>query len=259
MRGSHQMSQVPVTLAERPELEAQIPHLHSESWPNFMQADPVAVRYWGALFSTFAEYQYLLCDDNDTLIAAGHAIPLVWDGTIDGLPEGWDDAIERGFRDYEHGEAPTALCGLSIVIAPNQQGRGLSEMMVRAMKDIAAADGLDQIIIPVRPSLKSRHPLVPMHEYIQWRQPDGSPFDPWLRIHQRMGAEILGIAPHSMVITGTLEQWEQWTGMQFPESGRYPVPGALEPIIIDCDHKSGRYEESNVWVRYAGIAVPFSA
>lgn len=247
------MSQIPATLAERPELEAQLPRLHAESWPAFMQADPIAVRYWGALLSTFAEYQYVLCDESDTLIAAGHAIPLVWDGTVEGLPEGWDAAIEWGFRDYEQGEAPTTLCGLSIVIAPTQQGRGLSELMVRTMKNLAAADGLDQIIIPVRPSLKSRHPSTPMQEYLQWRQPDGSPFDPWLRIHQRLGAEILAIASRSMVITGTVTEWEQWTGMQFPESGSYPVTGALEPITIDCEHNIGRYEEPNVWVRYSGI------
>ncbi|HEY7416662.1 MAG TPA: hypothetical protein VH593_15850, partial [Ktedonobacteraceae bacterium] len=65
------LSQTVTTLAERPELEAQIPRLHGESWPAFIQADPVATRYWGALFSTFAEYQYVLCDDQDTLIAAG--------------------------------------------------------------------------------------------------------------------------------------------------------------------------------------------
>lgn len=250
------MSQTAITLAERPELEAQIPRLHAESWPAFMQADPVAVRYWGDLLSIFAEYQYVLCDETDTVVAAGHAIPLVWDGTVGSLPEGgWDAAIEWGFRDYEQGQAPTTLCGLSIVIAPTQQGRGLSELMVRTMKDLAAADGLEQIIIPVRPSLKSRYPLTSMQEYIQWQQSDGSPFDPWLRIHQRMGAEILTIAPRSMVITGTVGEWEQWTGLRFLESGSYPVVGALEPIIIDCEHNSGRYEEPNVWVRYSAISV----
>jgi GNAT superfamily N-acetyltransferase len=247
------MAQALVTLAERPELEGQIPRLHSEAWPSFMQADPVAIRYWGELFTVFAEYQYLLCDEQNRLIAAGHAVPLAWDGTREGLPEGWDDAIERGFRDYEQGNIPTALCGLSIVIAPDQQGQGLSDRMVHAMKDIASADGLNQIIIPVRPSLKSRYPLVPMEEYIQWQRPDGSAFDPWLRIHRRMGAEILSIAPRSMVITGTVAQWEEWTGLFFPESGVYPVAGALAPIIIDREQNLGRYEEPNVWVEYSDL------
>ena len=247
------MTHTLVTLAERPELEAAIPRLHGESWPAFLLADPVAQQYWGKLFSLFAEYQYLLCDEEERLIAAGHCIPLAWDGTIAGLPEGWDGALSQGFADFEQGCLPTVLCGLSIVIAPGQQGQGLSELMVEAMKDIAALDGLERIIIPIRPSRKSRYPAVPLEEYIQWRQPDGSPFDPWLRIHQRLGAEILALAPRSMVITGSVAQWEAWTGLRFPESGSYEVPGALDLLMIDVQQNLGRYEETNVWVRYTGI------
>lgn len=245
------MPQTIVTLAEMPELEAQIPSLHSRSWPAFMQADPVAVQHWGTLFATFAEYQYLLCDEQETLIAAGHCIPLAWNGTVAGLPAGWDAALLQAFDDREHGCAPTALCGLSIVIAPEQQKRGLSELMIQAMKDLAQLDRLEHIIIPLRPSLKSLYPLIPMQRYMQWQRPDGSPFDPWLRIHQRLGAKVLAIAPRSMVITGTVKQWETWTTMRFPESGMYTVTGALQPITINCEQDSGCYEEENIWVSYS--------
>jgi GNAT superfamily N-acetyltransferase len=238
------------TLAQRPELEADLPQLHSESWPAFILADPVAERLWGSLFETFAEYQYVLCDDKDRPLAAGHAIPLAWDGTVADLPAGFDGALEQGFRDYEQGRIPTTLCGLSIVIAPGQQGHGLSEQLARAMKELATTNGLHELIIPIRPTLKSRYPLVPMERYSQWQRPDGSLFDPWLRIHQRLGAEILAIAPQSMVIEGSVAQWEEWTAMRFPESGSYPVAGALVPITIDCARDRGRYEEPNVWIRY---------
>jgi hypothetical protein len=243
------MLQPITTLAERPELESLLPALHEASWPPFIQADPVSRRYWGELFAVFPEYQYLLCDD-DQLIAAGHTIPLVWDGTVAGLPTGWDGALECGFRDYEQGQLPNALCGLSIVISPQIQGRGLSQTMVSGMKTLALADGLHQLIIPVRPSRKSQHPEVPMAEYLTWTQPDGAFFDPWMRIHQRLGAEVLCIAPRSMVVPGTVAEWEGWTNQQFPASGRYPVAGALEPIQIDLEHDAGLYEEPNVWVRY---------
>ena len=81
-----------VTLAERPELEAEMPRLHSESWPEFVINDPVAIRYWGSLFSTFADFQYVLCDEQGNALAAGHTIPLVWDGTREGLPP-WSRAL----------------------------------------------------------------------------------------------------------------------------------------------------------------------
>lgn len=247
------MSYTPITLAQRPELEAEMPRLHSESWPEFVLNDPVAMRYWGSLFSTFAAFQYVLCDENGTALAAGHTIPFAWDRTIAGLPAGWDAVLEQGFRDHEAGRPPTALCGLSIVIAPGVQGQGLSESMVRTMKDIALQRGLYDLVIPLRPSQKSLHPYMPIDEYIQWKREDGSPFDPWLRIHWRLGAKVVGIAPLSMVITETIDKWEEWTGMRFPASGTYAVPGALSPVSIDRAQNLGRYEEPNVWIHYAGI------
>jgi hypothetical protein len=122
--------------------------------------------------------------------------------------------------------------------------------MIRAMKESAAADGLSQVIIPVRPSQKSQHPNVPFAEYITWKRTDGQPYDPWLRIHQRLGAEVLTIAPGSMVIPGTIAQWEGWTGTPFPNDGDYAVAGALVPVTIDHEHDSGLYEEPNLWMRY---------
>ncbi|MBA2285821.1 MAG: GNAT family N-acetyltransferase [Ktedonobacteraceae bacterium] len=251
------MSRMPytvVTLAQRPELEAEMPRLHSESWPEFVLNDPIALRYWGSLFSTFAEFQYVLCDEDDTALAAGHAIPLAWNRTQEGLPAGWDAALEQGFHDYEQGRRPDALCGLSIVIAPGVQGQGLSALMASAMKDLAIQRGLRDLIIPLRPSLKSQYPEVPMEEYAQWQREDGTPFDPWLRIHCRLGASIIAMAPLSMVITESVTRWEEWTGMSFPESGTYIVPGALTPILIDRAQNMGRYEEPNIWIQYANVS-----
>jgi hypothetical protein len=51
--------------------------------------------------------------------------------------------------------------------------------------------------------------------------------DPWIRTHQRLGAEILSAAPASQTMTGTVAEWERWTGMAFPESGDYAIPGGL--------------------------------
>jgi hypothetical protein len=71
-----------------------------------------------------------------------------------------------------------------------------------------------------------------------------------MRVHWRLGAEILKPAPHSMVIAGSVAEWEEWTGMHFPESGSYVVPGALQPITIDRERDSGLYHDPNVWMRH---------
>lgn len=238
------------TLAERPELGQQVSQLHGEAWPRFMLHDTVAEQHWHSLFSTFAELQVVLIDDAGTAIAAGHAIPANWDGTVEGLPEGWDSVFEQGVRIHEQAQTPNVLCALAIVVAPAHQSKGLSSAVLRAMKATAATHRFDTLIAPVRPTLKSRYPLAPMERYVHWRRVDGLPFDPWLRVHVRMGAELLRLAPKSMVITGTVSDWENWTEMAFPETGAYVVPGALQPVLIDREQDRGCYDDPNVWMRH---------
>ena len=72
----------------------------------------------------------------------------------------------------------------------------------------------------------------------------------------RLGAKFLRVAPRSMVVTGTVAEWEAWTTMTFPESGRYIVPGALAPVRIDHRRNLGRYVEPNVWMRHAVTTSP---
>ena len=244
------MSEAFVTLEQRPDLAEQVRRLSAEVWPQFLQHSAVCNRYWRQLYSAFAHLQIVLCDPPDAVIAAGHSIPLLWDGTIEDLPSGLDGVLERGVHDAECGRAPTALSALAAMVAPGHQRRGLSTTILQAMRSTAAAHGLTALIAPVRPTLKHRYPLTPIESYARWTQPDGSPFDPWLRVHWRLGAELLQVAPQSMVITGTVQEWEIWTGLRFPESGAYVAPEALQPVLIDLESNSGRYEDPNVWMRH---------
>jgi hypothetical protein len=63
-----------------------------------------------------------------------------------------------------------------------------------------------------------------------------------------MGGEVLAPEPQSLRITGTLAEWEEWTGMAFPESGPYVFPYGLAPLEVDREADEGRYWEPNVWV-----------
>jgi hypothetical protein len=89
-----------------------------------------------------------------------------------------------------------------------------------------------------------------MERYAAWRRPDGAPFDPWLRAHWRLGARTVRVAPRSMVVTGTVAEWEEWAAMPFPESGEYVVRGALCPVAVDRERDRGIYTEPNVWMRH---------
>jgi RimJ/RimL family protein N-acetyltransferase len=239
-----------VTLAERPDLFEAAGALVYAVWPRFMLEDDIADSRWMPMIETFPQYQFFLMD-GEKMAVYGNSIPIIWDGTVDGLPEkGWDGALIQGLENHEKGPAPTTLCAISITIAPEYQGKGISRDAIRAMKASGAQNGLDALVALVRPNLKSRYPLTPMAQYVQWQHPAGTPFDPWLRTHARLGADLLDVAPESMLVTGTVAEWEEWAAMRFPESGAYVVPGALNPVEINREADQGRYLEPNVWMRH---------
>jgi hypothetical protein len=64
-----------------------------------------------------------------------------------------------------------------------------------------------------------------------------------------VGGEIIGVAPHSMVIEAPKADWEEWTGLKLPEDGTYVVAGMLAPLEVRGG--VGRHVEPNVWVRHA--------
>lgn len=240
------------TLRERPEREDEFDRLSDVAWPRFLrQRDALGYgQYWPHLFTTWADWQLLLIDGMGPTIAVTHAVPLVWNGEAADLPDSIADILRRASADHDAGRKPTALCALAAMIDPRYRGQHMSPVAVRAMVDLARAHGLGTLIAPVRPPAKSLYPLAPMERYVRWENADGLPLDPWIRVHVRMGARIQRVAPRTLVIEGTVAEWERWTDMRFPDSGDYVVPDALQPVVIDRDADLGRYEDPNVWMRH---------
>ena len=165
------------------------------------------------------------------------------------LPEeGWDWVLLKGLKDKAEGIEPNTLSGLQVAVDTKHQDKGISPIIVREMLAVARNNGLEQLAIPIRPTLKSSYPLIPISEYIEWKREDGLPFDPWIRVHVKLGARIIKPCHKSMYIPGSVPQWEKWTGMKFPETGEYVVEGALTPVKIDRQKNIGEYIEPNVWI-----------
>ena len=122
--------------------------------------------------------------------------------------------------------------------------------MLEGMRAAVAARGLTDLVAPVRPSQKHAYPLVPIERYVEWRRDDGKLLDAWLRTHAQAGAKLVKVAPASMRISGSVADWESWTGLRFLDSGTYVVPGALVPVEIDRDRDEGVYVEPNVWMHH---------
>jgi len=203
-------------------------------------------------YTKIPDFQFVLTHAEEALpVAIGNSIPLFWEEKIENLPdEGWDWAIRKGIEDYENDLTPNLLCALQIVVFSENRGKRLSRRAVSAMKKIGLEAGLNGMIAPVRPSRKAEFPRMPIEEYISRTDSEDRPFDPWLRVHHRLGARIIQPCHRAMLITGTVSEWTAWTGMSFNKSGLYDIPGALVPVEINIEKDTGIYVEPNVWMHH---------
>ena len=202
------MSITVIRYSDRPELWDDTEALSRAVWPEYNLHGPILGSYWNRLIDDFPEYQFVLFDDDQEDVLA--------EGHT--LPCPWDGT-------------------------PDGLGDGID-----AMAELARAESLAHLLAPVRPSLKDRYPITPIERYVAWTRDNGEPFDPWIRVHTRRGGQIVKPIPQSLLITGTVGEWEQWTEMKFPESGEYTFPAGLAPVHIDREQDLGTYWEPNVWI-----------
>jgi hypothetical protein len=241
-----------IRYSERPELWAESESITREVWPEYNRHGDVMNVYWSRLFEEFPGYQFVLYDtDADVVLAEGHTLPCRWDGTDEGLGDGIDALTVAAFASRDAGERPNALCAMAAEIRPQFQGRGLAARMLDAMAGLAQQAELERLIAPVRPSWKDRYPLTPIERYVRWTRGDGQPLDPWIRVHTRRGGVIARPIPQSLRITGTVAEWEAWTGMAFPDDGAYVFPAGLATVQIERGANLGSYWEPNVWIVHA--------
>ena len=119
----------------------------------------------------------MIMEEKELLIVI-NTVPLHFDKSINELPdEGVDWGVKKSISDYESGIKPNILMGVQIVVNRKHQGKGLSLLSVRETLNLAMNKGLNKLIIPVRPSDKHKYPLIPMENYVKWKNDNNLPFD----------------------------------------------------------------------------------
>ena len=244
-----------VTAADRPDLDEAAGAAFREKWPEFVFHDEVSRRYVPRVEELFRRYNVLVLEDgheggSESVVAGGWGVPLAWDGSVADLPDGYDGALVRSVEGHDAGAPPTTLSFMAAAVARSHDRQGLATVVLQALTRRALEDGLAHVVAPLRPTWKHRYPLVPMAEYAGWVRADGLCVDPWIRTHQRMGARVLAPAARSMVVEGTVAQWEEWADMPFPVSGDYVVPDALGLVHVDRVRDRAVYVEENLWVQH---------
>ncbi|WP_250032871.1 hypothetical protein [Paractinoplanes maris] len=238
-----------VTRTDRPDLNDTAAAVFKERWPEFIFHDETPKKYLSRVLEHFSHFDILVLDQ-EAVVAGGWGVPIAWNGEAGDLPSGYDEALVRDVQGREADIPATTLSFMAVAVGSAQDKRGLATVVLRELTQRAQEAGLAHVIAPLRPTWKHRCPTVPMGEYAAWTRADGLSIDPWIRTHQRMGARILGPAPTSMVIEGSVAEWEEWTGMVFPVTREYVVPDALDLVAIDRETDRGVYVEQNLWVQH---------
>lgn len=242
-----------VNFKDRPDLIDPAQDICDAAWPEFMMHDEIVNEHWWQLYQDYPEYQFALVEPAGGKIAAvGNCIPMERRISPDQLDDGGLDWILKKVceRKARRSSSGRTLFALQIISTPAWRGKAVSTQTVEAMIAVGKAHGCSALYAPVRPNRKAMYPLTLMERYVNWKTGEGLPFDPWMRVHARLGAEVVKVCPESMYISGTVAEWENWTGLLFPESGEYIVPGALVPVMVNLAEDFGLYLEPNVWMHH---------
>ncbi|WP_406638664.1 GNAT family N-acetyltransferase [Amycolatopsis sp. WGS_07] len=229
-------------LAARPELRVPALQLGFVGGEFLGQGLTAGLASSSRLAAHWAEFFLVLLRD-DVPIARAAAIPVAFPTPErPELPDhGWDGALVWAAEDLLDGREPTTLVALEVYVAETERGRGIAAQALEELKDRARRAGLSRLVVPVRPTGK------PSLESIVDYYDRGT--DPWLRSHERLGAEFRKIAPFAMTVTGTLAQWERWTGIRLGD-GHTVVPGGIAPVLASTEQDLGVYVEPNVWYEH---------
>ncbi len=235
-----------VSLRERPDLLDRVEETGND-WPVFIVNDPVSIECYEPAMRLYPDLHLIALRENQ-LVARIHAVPIQWSRPEDLSERGWDWALGTAVNHPLTSREAVSL--IEIRIAGSCRGQGLSGRLLAAVWARFAAMGVRHLVGPVRPNGKAAEPRTPPPDYLGRVRADGLPADAWLRVHVRLGGRIVKVAPLSMVVPGTLEQWRAWTGLPFDRDGLVDVPGALAPVMVDLRHEHAVYIEPNVWVHH---------
>jgi GNAT superfamily N-acetyltransferase len=229
---------------------------NEESWA--LERKVWAPFNWEAEGATGVDYfpeLHLVAVSAGKIVGTIDGCPLDWDGDPEHLPElGWTGMIEaarRGFEDL----SPRWVGAIGTSVDPEFESSGLAGRLLTALRDVALTLGYAGVAAPVRPVSRWRMPQVSLEEYAKARLSDGRHFDPWVRVHERIGGRIVAVCEQSASFVGDHEQWERWLGMRLPVDGRVlAAPRTVD--FLDLFMGVGVLTEGSIWMVHSPHTTP---
>jgi hypothetical protein len=192
----------------------------------------------------------------ESLIGHGVLTRIHWNGDITDLPNGWQGSVRLAYEQLRQSVRCNTLVGLFVRIEPDHRGQGWSEKAISAMKDLARRLRAEHLIIPLRlPSAYLREYVTyPIERLAGIRRGDGQVLDHWLRLHIRLGGQIVGCSDTSHQHAMTLDDlYAHFVLDRVRTTGYYEATFRDDyyRVFVDIERKYALINEPCVWVQHA--------
>src|SRR5260370_16084722 len=133
---------------ERHDLDEQARAAFLPTWPQFIFHDRLDAEYLDRVEAYFPQYDVLLLVGG-AVAASGWGVPIRWDGTPGGLPDGgYDGALVCAVAGHAKSVPADTLCIMAAAVEAGHQGTRPGGGGPGALRGRAARAGLEHGIVP---------------------------------------------------------------------------------------------------------------
>ncbi len=199
-----------------------------------------------------------LNSEDSQLIAHGVMTNIGWNEQSADLPEGWQGAVRRSYENTLNNTIKNTLVGLYIRVEEQFKQHGYAEKIIDTMKRYTGEQKYDSLVIPLRLPQRYNLDYAKMNylKFINLKRKDGQYVDHWLRIHTRLGGNIIGTCltshQHAMNIKDFLTQFKT---KKIRLSGYYlsERQGLWYNVYVDTKHKIALINQECTWVHHSPV------
>ncbi len=245
----------------RPYTPEEAPLIHRElELPNWAPWLAASVETLAKRAEVFPRGQIALWTPDGMPVAAINLSRFNYNGNPADLPT-WDQLMgDPPTSETTYNPNGNSVGMMSINVSPKYQGRGVTEQVVEAVRNMTKEEDIENVMGSFRPSQYGKfaldNPEVSLEEYtrqrVPWKNGETTRRDQWIGIlENKFGMKEIRWDEAAMVVPDVpTEQVEEWRKTYKPEMWRQVTPGIWlcgETGLWVVKNGTSTYIEGNVW------------